>query len=267
MATLIIEHSDSAGSDRFGEVLRDYGHRIEIIRVHCGDAVPADLGRIDAIVTCGGPQSPVDDEPTWIEPELKLLRLAHEASLPVVGICLGCQLLARALGGELDRLKCNDAMRHPGAAALDGESRPESGLECGWHEVMLTPVGREDPVFAGIPWKSMQVHWHRYHVATPPEGARVLARSAGTPVQAWSLGLRTYGIQYHPEAYVETIDRWAREEPDALRDVGLTPEALRRDTERYYASFDRLARRLFESMALLVMPVDRRYGVAKEIHH
>jgi len=270
MATLIIEHSDSAGSGRFGEVLRDHGHRLEIVRVRRGDAIPADLAGIDAIVACGGPQSPTDDTHSWLAPEMDLLRMAHETSLPVLGLCLGCQVLARALGGDVGPLEPQDLQHHRDDAARPTPAAtepPESGVECGWHEVTLTAVGREDPIFAGISWKSMQMHWHRYHVTTPPPGARLLARSAATPVQAWSLGLRTYGIQYHPEAYVQTIERWTDEEPETLEQVGLTREVLCRDTDRYYPVFARLARRLFESMALLLMPLDRRYGIAKEIHH
>jgi GMP synthase-like glutamine amidotransferase len=248
MATIIIEHSDSARSGRLGEILRDYGHRLEVLRVHAGDAVPGDLDDIDAIVTCGGNCSPVDDGQEWMAAELELLRNAHASQLPVVGICLGNQLLARALGGEV---------------AEHGD-----GYELGWHDVTLSPVGREDPVFAGIPWRSSQLHWHRFHVQTPPEGAKVLASSAHTKVQAWSLGLRTYGLQYHPEAMPDTAGRWADEDPEALAAASLTREKLDAETEARYPAFARLAQRLFESMALFLMPVDRRYaGVARDLHH
>jgi GMP synthase-like glutamine amidotransferase len=248
MATFIFEHSDRTGAERLGEVLRDHGQKLQIIRAHRDEAIPTDLDGIDAIVICGGPQSPVDDSLPWLKKEMDLLRLAHGASLPIVGICLGCQVVARALGGEV--------------ALLDG------GVEWGFHEVTLTPAGREDPLFAGLPWRSMQISAHSYHVQTAPPGARVLASSQRTPIQAWGLGLRTYGIQYHPEAYPETVERWADDEPETLEEAGLTREQLRRQVEEHYPAFARLAQRLFDAMALLLMPLDRRYvGAIKDLHH
>jgi GMP synthase (glutamine-hydrolysing) len=248
MATCVFEHSDLTGVDRLGEVLRDHGQKLEIIRAHHDEPIPVDLDGIDAIVICGGPQSPLDDSLPWLKKEIDLLRLANGTSLPIVGICLGCQVLARALGGEV--------------ALLD------AGVEWGFHEVTLSPAGREDPLFAGLPWRSMQLSAHRYHVKTAPPGARVLASSRHTPIQAWALGLRTYGIQYHPEAYRETVERWADDEPGTLEEVGLTRQQLHRQVEEHYLTFARLARRLFESMALMLMPVDRRYvGAIKDLHH
>jgi GMP synthase (glutamine-hydrolysing) len=248
MATFIIEHSDRTGSDRLGEVLRDHGHRLEVIGAHRGEAIPTDLDDIDAIITCGGPQSPLDDDLPWLRPEMGLLRLAHEAARPVVGICLGCQILARALGGEVAPLEC--------------------GIEWGFHELTLSGAGREDPLFAGIAWRSMQLHAHRFQVKTAPPGARVLASSMRTPIQAWGLGLRTYGIQYHPEAYARTIEAWADEEPQALEEAGLRRQQLADQIAEHYDAFARLADRLFNSMALLLMPLDRRYaGAIKDLHH
>jgi GMP synthase-like glutamine amidotransferase len=248
MATCVFEHSDRTGIDRLGEVLRDHGQKLEIIRAHREEPIPVDLDGIDAIVICGGPQSPDDDSLPWLKKEMDLLRLAHGASLPIVGICLGCQILARALGGEVALL--------------------EDGVEWGFHEIELTPAGREDPLFAGLPWRSMQLSAHRYHVKTSPPAARVLASSKRTPIQAWGLGLRTYGMQYHPEAYPETVERWADDEPETLEEAGLTREQLRRQVEEHYPTFARLAQRLFESMALMLMPVDRRYvGAIRDLHH
>ena len=248
MATLVIEHSDTTGSDRLGEILRDHGHPLKVVQVHRGEALPPDLDDIDSIVACGGPQSPLDDNLPWIDQEIELLRMAHETDRSIVGLCLGCQLLARALGGEVSPL--------------------ENGIEWGWHEVSLTPVGREDPVYSGIAWKSMQLHAHRFHVSQPPAGARVLARSEITPVQAWASGLRTYGFQYHPESYRSTIEAWMAQDPQDVQEVGLTPDEVRQRTDEHFPAFERLAERLFRQVALILMPVDRRFaGLAKDLYH
>lgn len=248
MATLVLEHSEVSRSNRLGAVLRDHGHKLDIRRLHRGEDVPTDLEGIDAIVVLGGPHRPDDDEQPWMAPELALLRAAHESEIPIFGICLGSQLLARALGGEI--------------AKLDG------GLEFGWHEVMLTPAGREDPLFAGIPWTSMQLHHHRYHIATLPPGARVLAKSEKTPVQAWSMGLRTYAVQYHPEAYADTLRTWMDDEPEVFDESGQTRDEVERGIDAHDADHERLAQRLFERIALCLMPLDRRFaGIAKAVHH
>jgi GMP synthase (glutamine-hydrolysing) len=247
MSTLVIEHSDLARLDRFGDVLRDLGYRLRVVRVHRDESLPPDLDDVDAIISLGGPQSPLDDAP-WVEPELDLLRRAHAQALPVVGICLGCQLLARAMGGEVAR--------------LDG------GIMLGWPEVRLTPAGREDPIFAGLPWRMRQLHWNSFHVKKAPPGARVLASVDRMPVAAWALGLRTYAIQFHPETTAETLEKWIEDEPSALVEAKLARDALAAQTRANDAVAARLAQRLFETIALVLMPLDRRYaGVAKDVHH
>ena len=247
MAIVVFEHGPSTGALRLGAALRDHGHRLRVVSLHDGDPAPADFDDVDGVVTTGGRQSPLDDL-EWIEPQLEYLRRAHEGGLPVIGICLGCQLLARALGGEVGK--------------MDG------GVELGFQEVSLTPVGAEDPLHAGIAWTSLQVHCHSYQVTEVPPGARVLARSQQCPVQTWALGLRTYGIQYHPEVYPETIETWAAEEPQDLDEAGIKPDLLRAQTKEFYPPFARLRDRLFESMALYLLPADRRHrGLIKDLHH
>jgi GMP synthase-like glutamine amidotransferase len=246
MATLVLEHSDDSGSDRLGEALRDRGHRLRVVRLQAGDALPADLAEIDGVLVCGGSPCPIDGNLPWLESEMQLLRDAHEADVPIVGICFGNQVLTRALGGIVDKL--------------------DSGPEVGWHEVTLSAIGREDPVFAGIAWQSIQAHWHSYHVTQVAPDARVLASSQRSPVQAWALGLRTYGFQYHPEIEADTLERWARSEPETMQEAGLTMNDLAAQTKEHYPTFARLGERLFDHIAGLVLPVDRRFqGLAS--HH
>ncbi len=247
MSIVILEHSPSTGAMRLAAALRDYGHRLRVIELHAGAAVPADLDDTDGIVSTGGNYSADDSEP-WLAPEMKLLRLADEAQLPVIGICLGSQVLARALGGEVGPM--------------------EGGIELGWHEVALTPAGAEDPLYAGIAWTSMQFHWHQDQVTKMPDGARVLATSQRCRTQAWACGLRTYGFQYHPEVYADTPAAWAARHPDDLLKAGITLDQLKSWTAESYPTFERLSCRLFESIALLLVPSDRRYkGLVKDLHH
>ena len=249
MAILVFEHSDRTGVQRLGRTLRDHGHRLRIVRLHRGDAFPVDLDDVDGIVSCGGPQSANDDSLKWLGPQMELMRDAHELQMPIVGLCLGCQILARALGGTVGK--------------VDG------GPEIGWHDVRLNAVGREDPIHAGIPWSSVMPHWHNDEVRELPPGARALASSAKCKVQAWTAGLRTYAFQYHPEVEADAMERFIEDEPEAIEKAGLKrEEILLRKTEEHYVEFARLTQRMFESIALLLMPVDRRFrGLVKDLHH
>ncbi len=247
MAIVVLQHSPSAGAMRLGAALRDYGHGLRVIDLHAGEPVPRDLDDTDGIVSTGGHMS-AHGSHEWLEPEMELLRRADDADLPVIGLCLGCQILTRALGGDVGPV--------------------EGGIELGWHEVALTPAGAEDPLHAGIAWTSMQLHWHREQATRPPDGARVLATSQRCPVQAWTRGLRTYGFQYHAEAEADTIETWASEHPEDLKEAGITLDELRAQTAAHFESYARLTGRLFESIALLLVPADRRYqGVVRDLHH
>lgn len=248
MATLVIEHSPTCRLDRLGSVLSSYGHQLRLVRLHRGEALPGDLDDVDAIVSLGGPQSANGPEP-WIAPQMALLKSAHDRQLPIVGLCLGSQILARALGGAV--------------GPLEG-----AGIELGVHPVTLSPAGREDPLFTGIGWEHPQFHWHSEQVTTLPPGSRLLASSRMCKVQAWGLGLRTFGIQFHPEVYADTIRAWAKESPDELKQAGLAPADLDKMITEHYATIERLSLRLFESIALFVMPVDRfNAGIVKDLHH
>jgi GMP synthase-like glutamine amidotransferase len=247
MAIVVLQHGEATGAGRLGRTLRDYGHRLRTVALHRGEPVPVDIDDVDGVIATGGTASALGGEP-WLEPEMAFLRAADARALPIVGICLGCQVLARALGGEV---AVNPA-----------------GTEAGWHDVSLTPPGTDDPVFAGFAWTSRQVHFHRECVSKPPPGARVLAKSQRTAVQAWARGLRTYAFQFHPVVDPAMIERMAAEDPKALAEAGTTLEALREATRRHYPACERLTQRLFESIALYLVPADRRMrGLVKDLHH
>lgn len=246
MSIIVFEHGDNDRIKRFGAVLNVHGHRLEVIRPDAGDPIPPDLDDVDGVVACGGPAS-ANDDADWIRAEAAFLRQAHEAALPVVGICLGSQILAKSLGGEV---------------------APMERVELGWHEITLTATGREDPVFTGIGWTHNQFHWHRDMVTRLPDGARLLASSAACKVQAWSLGLRTYAFQFHPEIDLGSIEGWMRSHPEDLKAADIDAATLRSQSEAAFPAFERVTDRLFESLALFVMPVDRRYrGLVRDLHH
>jgi len=247
MAIIVFEHSELVDVGRLGAALRDYGHKLRIIRPADGEQLPPDLNNVDGVISCGGPQS-ANDSDAWIGEELKYLRDACDSELPVIGICLGHQLLAKAMGGEVARMS--------------------SGIELGWHNITLSHFGREDILHTGLPWDMTVFNWHHDQVTELPAGAKLLASSDKCKVQAWTMGLRIYGFQYQPAITPSTIDSWIENEPDALTEAGISADELRDAVGQQYPTYERLTKRLFESIALYLIPVDRKNpGVVKDLHH
>ena len=237
MAILIIEHSNLTGAHRLGERLLKDGHRLVTVRVHLGEPLPSDLDEIDGVVSCGGPQSPLTNDEPWIEQELTLLREANEREIPILGICLGCQLLARALGGEVAELE-----------------EPEYG----WCDLTLSPRGRECVIFAGQPWFGTQLQWHAFGVTTLPADSVLLASSSKCQVQAWSNGINSFGIQFHPECDRETISAWIEDDSRMLHERNISKGDLETKSDEQFPEYERLTNRFYDAVSQILMPVHNR---------
>jgi len=247
MAIVILEHSADCPADILIDSLRAFGQRMRVVKLHAGAPVPGDLDDTHGVVSLGGPQTVHEMNAPWMQAEMGLLRDAHGAGVPVLGLCLGAQLLAAALGGETGRM----------AAA-----------EVGWKEVSVTPQGREDALLAGQPWKVRQFCWHSDEVRKLPDGATLLASSAACKVQAYAVGLRSYGIQYHPEWNAATVRREIETGTASVKAAGESVEQQLALTAQHDAASERLARRFFEACSLLLMPADRlNKGIVKDLHH
>ena len=246
MPTIFIQHHEVSPPGSTLEVLRTYGHSIRVIRTDQGESIPDNLDDIDAIISCGGPQSVLESDAA-METEYAFLRAAHDAQIPILGLCLGAQILAHALGGEVGRMS--------------------GGAEVGFHDVALTPEGREDPLFKAIPWWTRQFQWHQDEITTAPPEARILASSKRCKVQVFAVGTSSYGVQYHPEYTRElVVEHWNR--PDPFTESGGGTQELSRQTDEYYDEFERHGLRFFESVALFLMPLDRiSAGIPRDLEH
>lgn len=164
------------------------------------------LDRIGGVVVTGSLASVTRPEP-WMD-RLGRWLLAASHSVPVLGVCFGHQLLARALGGAVER-------------------NPQ-GPEIGTFPVELTEAGRRDPLFAGLENPLAVQESHEDHVAVVPPGGVVLAQNAQAPVQAFAHGPRLRGVQFHPEFDAERARALCEEERPALEAVrpGLADRAL-----------------------------------------
>ncbi len=212
---LVVEHEPDAGPEMFGEWLAAAGVAVDVCRPYAGDELPE---RVDhgGLMVLGGSMGACDDhEAPWLAEVREMLAEATGAGRPVLGICLGAQMLAAACGGRVEP--------HP------------TGGELGVVKIDLNDEARRDPLFASIASPAESVQWHVDEITELPPGAVLLASSPSCAVQAFRLGVRAWGVQFHPEAGGSVMQAWADSEgqlpPERMRRVELAIAEVR-DAER-----------------------------------
>lgn len=194
MRVAMIENTRVTHHGQVGVALHEAAALIDLYKPWSGQPLPETV-HADALVVFGGEQSALDDHTHPYLPELARLMSAYTAmDRPVLGICLGSQLMARAFGGE----------NHLGIAK-----------EFGWCEVELTEEGRKDPVFSALPATFPIAEWHSDTFTLPP-GAVHLATNATAPNQAFRVGRASYATQFHFEANRAVMADWVRNFPEAV---------------------------------------------------
>ncbi|MEA5557637.1 type 1 glutamine amidotransferase [Nodularia spumigena] len=238
MAIIVFQHSERGGPGRLGATLRDHGFKLDIRRLDLdgAGALPPDLDNVHGIISLGGPQN-VGESHEWMPGEMALLKQAHERQLPVIGICLGAQVIAATLGGEVGPME-----------------KPELGMPI----VSLNPAGQIETMLAGIPWDCPQFSTHGYEVKKLPPGAQVFGGSKQCKVQVFRAGIRTYGFQYHPECDMEMIKAFAAADGAFLERAGMTAQDVLLSAERHYEMYARAADRLAVNLAAYLFPLSRK---------
>jgi GMP synthase-like glutamine amidotransferase len=185
---LVFEHMQAGHAGIFCTLLRAHGIGWHSVRFDRGEPIP-DLDQFDALWVMGGPMDVwQEDEHPWLTAEKAVIREAViERAMPYLGICLGHQLLADALGG-----------------VVQPAARPEVGV----FEIARTPAGERHALFAGLPQRPRVLQWHAAEVVEPPAGAQVLASSSDCGVQAMAVGGRALGLQFHLEVDHPTLEGW-----------------------------------------------------------
>jgi GMP synthase-like glutamine amidotransferase len=208
---LVIENDPTDGLGRLGEWLTEAGLELTVRRPHAGEALPETLDEYAALVVLGGDQSAfaaADGMPgaPWF-PQLEgLLRKAVRNRVPTLAVCLGAQLLAQAHGGLVER--------------------STSGPEIGPGLVGKRDAADTDPLFKWVPLLPDVIQWHRDEITELPLKAVLLAASSRYPHQAFRLGDRAWGVQFHLECDVPMVQRWAADDRATLDELGYDQEAV-----------------------------------------
>jgi GMP synthase (glutamine-hydrolysing) len=211
-----------------GEIMQERGIACDAIKVE--DTLLPDPTDYAAIIALGGPQhAAADDKHPYLAQEKVLIRKAVEQDIPYLGICLGGQLLAHALGARVTK---------------------HHMIELGFLEVELTEEGRADPLFQGLPDSQKVFQWHMDVFDIPAGGVR-LATNANAPNQAFRYGERAYGLQYHIELTPDMFYDWLQYLPndrEVIDELGLdVPNRLEREISLYYSTFRSHTRIMFEN--------------------
>lgn len=215
MAVLICKNTESEGPGTIEDYLKIAKIPCHIVELSTGKGLPYDED-FDALIMMGGPMSVNDDIYPYIREEEKLVRDFITRGKKILGICLGAQIMAKALGAKV----------YAGAQK-----------EIGWYNIELTGEGLEDPLMRSLAfhpevkdfWRQFKVfHWHG-ETFDIPSGAVRLASSRLYPNQAFRFGIHAYAFQFHIEVRKEMILEWLRDERDF--------QTIKKDTETFYEEF------------------------------
>ncbi len=217
MKVLILMHDREEDAGTIQTYLDERGAETRIARLYAGEPLPGDALRFDAVVSMGGPMNVYeDDKYPYLKEETEFLARCFREGLPVLGICLGAQLMARAAGAKVTR-----APRE----------------ETGWYTVTLTDAGRNDPFFQGLPdaFTVFQLHGDTFDI---PGNAALLATSETCRNQAFRIG-NSLALQFHLEIQADKLAVWLI--GHNLRDDVLTTY------ERIREGLDQKARTLYNN--------------------
>lgn len=223
-SVLAIRHVAFEDLDRFAPILAERGYAIRYREAGFDDLTALDPLADDLLVVLGGPIGVYEDEAyPFILDELRLLRVRLDAGRPTLGICLGCQMMARALGGRV----------YPGGHK-----------EIGWKSLLLTEAGRASPLAAfggGAP----VLHWHG-DTFDLPDGAVLLASTDRYPHQSFSWGRHALALQFHIETTARGLERWFIGHAGEIAGTpDLSVPLLRAETARHAAAAEMRGGRCF----------------------
>jgi GMP synthase (glutamine-hydrolysing) len=233
---LVIKHIDIEGPGSMGEFFRNTCWHIKTqdsIQVDLSkrERLPGTLQDIEAIISFGGPMNVYEENKyPFLKEEDEFLKKALKEEVPILGICLGAQLLAKACGAKVKKA-------------------PQK--EIGWHKVNLTESAKDDPLFENLPSELDVFQWHEDTFEIPKDGV-LLAESEACPNQAFRFGSNAYGIQFHIEVTPDMVESWINEymkgkdrgleTKDMIIEAYKKREAYQKQADLIYLNFSRIIR-------------------------
>ena len=239
---LVFQHVAAEPLGTLDPLIRERGHRIRFVNFERQPDAEPNVDRYRGLIVLGGPMN-VEDQAhrQHLRTELRAIERMLAQGKPVLGICLGAQLLAHALGSPVQR-----------------HDEPEIG----WYGLKTTDAGRRDPVLAPVGDGMPVFQWHRYRFEVP-QGASHLARTDGCEPQAFRYGDNAYGFQFHMEMDEPLIERWLANPAYQAELAELGPAtdeaAIRAQTRQHIAAMQAQANAVFNNFLDLVGRPQRRY--------
>jgi GMP synthase-like glutamine amidotransferase len=213
LKVLIVEHQADGGPGLLAERLDAASAKTTVVGPHLAQPVPEVMGDFDALVVLGGSPGPMEDEKApWLPHVRTLIQNALDEQKPTLGICLGAQMLTMVAGGHVSEI--------------------DAGPEIGLVNLELTDAGKNDPLLSVLddseitqlahPPQALQWHW--LEAKALPPGSTTLLQSAACSNQAFRVGQRAWGVQFHPEALGDTAKTWSIEDSKNIAELGLDAE-------------------------------------------
>lgn len=225
---IVLQHAGCEAPGLIAEAVERKGVEIKTVRGFDGEAVPEEMGAAAGLVIMGGPMGVYEtDRFPFLRQELRLIESALREEKPVLGVCLGSQLLASALGDEVRR----------------GMQK-----EIGWREVRLTDEAASDPLMQGLKREFTAWHWHG-DVYGLPAGCVRLASSTLTSVQAIRYGSKAYGLLFHLEITPEILSGMVQTFADELKEEGIDAATLSREGATHLAPLAAMGKQVFRRWA------------------
>ena len=224
----VVQHAEVETAGAIGAALRARKLTARVVRAYAGAEIPREMGRARGLVVMGGPMGVYEaDRHPFLKEEMRLIERALRASIPVLGVCLGSQLLASVLGAHVSH----------------GRAK-----EIGFLPVELAASAGRDRIFSGVKSPIVPCHWHG-DVFTLPAGAVALARSQRTRCQAFRYGRTAYGMLFHMELTRPILRRMTRTFRDELAAERIEPGAILDAADLHLPRLLPVARGVFERWA------------------